>query len=220
MQNIRAQSARAHQSAGRNAKPFSQELRHYKEYRSLIERYCREQSRSPIAELNDFLKNNKEASALRQCARLELQNMYDAVADQLNLPRAQVYLPTRKKISTNGLAVAKSNEIRIYAIHGPTKKEYGQWTVGDISLDPIEEVCETLVHESAHIHQWHVAQVMDHEETFIKGYEKCEEAFVRLGFGPLLLPAYRFSGVPRSSKAATLTGQARPHRGDCMPPVG
>jgi hypothetical protein len=209
MQAIREHVVRAHQSVQRHAKPISLALNSYNQFRSCVEGYRRSRMQSPIAELNDFLKSNQEVMGLRSQARAELQNIYDAVADTLDMPKAQVYVPTRKKISVHGLAVAESIEIRIYPIHGPADKEYKQWRVRDVSLDPIEEVCETLLHEAAHIHQWHFARVMDHDETFIKGYEACEQVFLQLGFEPLLPIAKRFTGVPRSSKAAKLTGAAR-----------
>ena len=101
-------------------------------------------------------------------------------------------------------------EIRVYTIHGPSYKDYSEWKPKDMSVDEKQVVCETLVHEIAHIHQTHHCKVIGHEQTFIAGYLAVERLFIELGFEPMLPAQNRFAGCPGGSRASLLAGTPRP----------
>jgi len=189
---------------------FSTDLTKYLFFRSYVADYCARGV--DMKTLNTYLKKDPECSKLRSAARSEFQSIYNAVAKKLGLPKVSVFLPTRKKVRVRGIARTVSGtptEIRIYCIHGPSGKEYTSWSSSDMTIDDNCCVCETLVHEIAHIYEAHFDATLSHDETFIKGYLATEEVFHELGFKDLLLQENRFVGCPRDSKAAQLAGSPK-----------
>lgn len=189
---------------------FSTELSKYVSFRNHVEEYCA--TGRDMKTLNTHLKKDQHCSKLRSAARAEFQTIYNLAAEKLQLPQVSVFLPTRKKVSVRGIARTVSGtptEIRIYAIHGPSHKEYKSWKSTDMKLDDNYGVCETLVHEIAHIYEAHFHSTLSHDKTFIEGYLATEKTFLKLGLEALLLQKNRFTGCPSDSKAAILSGKSR-----------
>lgn len=189
---------------------FSTELSKYVSFRNHVEEYCA--TGRDMKTLNTHLKKDQHCSKLRSAARAEFQTIYNLAAEKLQLPQVSVFLPTRKKVSVRGIARTVSGtptEIRIYAIHGPSHKEYKSWKSTDMKLDDNCGVCETLVHEIAHIYEAHFHSTLSHDKTFIEGYLATEKTFLKLGLEALLLQKNRFTGCPSDSKAAILSGKSR-----------
>jgi hypothetical protein len=191
---------------GRNdVKPLSLNFSAFNAFRKYVLEYCA--AGSNVKAFNHFLKTDKKCNKLRSDARSELQNIYIEAAIETGLPKVSVFLPTRKKISVMGSAITISgipNEIRVYCIHGPSHKDYSSWMAEDIMVDDASSVCETLLHEIAHIHEAYYHRVLGHEETFIEGYLRVEQVFLQFGFEHLLTLEHRFVGCPRGSKASLL----------------
>ena len=186
---------------------FSTTLVAFEAYRSYILKYC--SLNTDINDFNHFLKDDKQFNNLKVNARLELQNIYIAVALEIGLPKLSVFLPTRKKVSVMGIAKTISGtpqEIRIYTIHGPSHKNYSFWRGSDMILDDASNTCETLVHEIAHIYEAHFHRILGHDDTFIEGYLAVERVLLKFGFQSLLLTQNRFTGCPPASKAFALSG--------------
>ena len=189
----------------KDVRPLSLELSAFETFRKYIIEYCA--SGANVTAFNQFLKTDKKCNKLKSEARAEFQSIYVAAAIETGLPKVSVFLPTRKKVSVMGLARTVSGtpeEIRIYCIHGPPYKDYSSWMALDMRIDDSSSVCETLLHEIAHIHEAHYHRVLGHEETFIEGYLRVEQAFLQFGFDRLLTIEHRFVGCPRGSKASLL----------------
>lgn len=166
-------------------------------------KHATEELRYKVNTLDDFseiLKHDSRLKRLRNEARNELQALYDSLRQHFGLGPLPVYFPVRKKIYEAGRAIhehGSSTEIRIYSIKGCSTKPYSAWTPLDVGCYSESEVFETFIHEIAHILEAFRYGKMSHGKSFINSYEEIEAYFKARGFGGLIDPAIRLTGIPR-----------------------
>jgi hypothetical protein len=152
---------------------------------------------------SEMLRHDDRLKKLRNEARAELQLLYDDLRQHFGLGPLSVYFPVRKKIYEAGRAVQEhgsSTEIRIYSIKGCSAKPYNSWAPADVGCYSEAEVFETFIHEVAHVLESSRHGKMTHGKSFIGSYEEIEAYFKARGFGGLIDPAIRLTGVPRKRK--------------------
>jgi len=166
-----------------------------------------------VAAMVRALQCDPELRAARFAARDELQHTSDRVAGVLGMPAVPVRLSLRKRIRLGGLAIVRGNaatEIRLFPLWGVENKKHRDWQPAEIGLTSPVLACEILLHEIAHVHQYHFECIGDHERSFVKSYLAVERVMLALGFRPLLPQEFRLCGCPARSLAASLQGTPRP----------
>jgi len=160
---------------------------------------------STLKEFSTRLKEDPELSLFRNNARGELQSIYNLVQRHFGLPALPVFLPVRKKIVVQGIALHErgtTTEVRLYPVRGCQTKPYEDWTPTDLTCLAQPQIFETLVHEIAHVLEDQRHGRMGHEKPFVDAYEAIEDFLKSQGFAELFLPGLRLVGAPMGSYAA------------------
>jgi hypothetical protein len=168
---------------------------------------------SSASEFKRMLKNNPHMFSLLSSARQEFQQIYNAIAKDLALPSIPVYVTTRMKVSTRGMAFLNCEspkEIRVYPIQGISGVSRSEWRTRDITLCSKTTAFEILKHEIAHVIAIHRnGETGDHCSLFVEAYDEANRYFKANGYADLIDSELELWGCPPYSHAAAIAASRK-----------